>query len=34
MALQVKNVARMNPAQRQAVADRAQAILRGEVGGA
>ncbi len=33
MALQVKNVARMNPAQRQDVAERAAAIRRGEVGG-
>ncbi len=32
MALQVKNVARLSDAQRQAVAQRAQAIRRGEVG--
>ena len=31
-ALQVKNVARLNDAQRQAVAQRARAICRGEVG--
>ena len=34
MALQVKNLARMNAAQRQEVALRAAAIRRGEVGGA
>ena len=32
MALQVKNVARLNDAQRQAVTQRARAIRRGEVG--
>ena len=32
MALQVKNVARLSDAQRQAVTLRAQAISRGEVG--
>ncbi len=32
MALQVKNLARMNAAQRQQVADRASAIRRGEIG--
>ncbi|MDT7836068.1 cryptochrome/photolyase family protein [Aquabacterium sp. OR-4] len=32
MALQVKNLARLDPAQRQAVTDRAAAIRRGEVG--
>ncbi|MDL2716311.1 MAG: cryptochrome/photolyase family protein [Acidobacteriota bacterium] len=33
MALQVKNLARMNAAQRQEVVERASAIRRGEVGG-
>jgi deoxyribodipyrimidine photolyase-related protein len=32
MALQVKNVARMTPGQKQAVTLRADAIRRGEVG--
>jgi deoxyribodipyrimidine photolyase-related protein len=32
MALQAKNLARLSGAQRQAVADRASAIRRGEVG--
>ena len=34
MALQVKNLARLNPAERQGVAQRAMAIRRGEVGAA
>ena len=34
MALQVKNLARLDGAQRQAVAERAAAIRRGEVGAA
>ena len=32
MALQVKNVARLSDAQKQAVSERAAAIRRGEVG--
>jgi deoxyribodipyrimidine photolyase-related protein len=34
MALQVKNLARVSAAQRQAVVERAEAIRRGEVGSA
>jgi len=34
MSLQVKNVARMSPDQRQAVTQRTQAILAGQVGAA
>jgi deoxyribodipyrimidine photolyase-related protein len=32
MAMQLKNVARLSPAQREAVAQRTQAILAGTVG--
>ena len=34
MALQVKNLARLAPAERQAIADRASALRRGEIGAA